>query len=202
MEAFGYQRTVIGYHGCDQSVVDSIINRNGHLKRSENRYDWLGKGIYFWEFGPSRANEWAIQRVKDGSKTIKVPAVLGAIINLGRCFDLLDVANTHLLSEMYPPFERFMEKNGKVLPRNISPENGDPHDLVLRYLDCAMVNWALSMLELEGVTFDTVRCVFTEGGPAFRGSKIQHQSHIQIAVRNPASIVGYFLPSRAPIEKI
>jgi hypothetical protein len=109
MEAFGYQRTVIGYHGCDQSVVDSIINRNGHLKRSENRYDWLGKGIYFWEFGPSRANEWAIQRVKDGSNTIKVPAVLGAIINLGRCFDLLDVANTHLLSEMYPPFERFME---------------------------------------------------------------------------------------------
>jgi len=65
-----------------------------------------------------------------------------------------------------------------------------------------MVNWALSVLENEGVAFDTVRCVFTEGGPAFRGSKIQHQSHIQIAVRNPASIVGYFLPSRAPIEKI
>jgi hypothetical protein len=42
--------------------------------------------------------------------------------------------------------------------------------------------------------FDTVRGAFWEGDPAFPGSEIEKQSHIQIAVRNPECVLGYFKP--------
>jgi hypothetical protein len=35
-----------------------------------------------------------------------------------------------------------------------------------------------------------------EGGEAFPGSGIQLKSHIQICVRNPNSILGFFLPRK------
>lgn len=42
-----YQRTVIGYHGCDESLVKNVLLRGRNLRPSENDYDWLGLGIYF-----------------------------------------------------------------------------------------------------------------------------------------------------------
>jgi hypothetical protein len=42
--------------------------------------------------------------------------------------------------------------------------------------------------------FQTVRGVFIEGGEAFPGSCIMEKSHIQIAVRDPACIIGVFQP--------
>jgi hypothetical protein len=44
--------------------------------------------------------------------------------------------------------------------------------------------------------FDSVRGVFTEGGPAFPGSGIQEKNHIQICIRNSNSIKGFFLPRK------
>ena len=49
----------IGFHGCDISVHDSVLYDNQHLKWSDNPYDWLGHGIYFWEHNLQRAWEWA-----------------------------------------------------------------------------------------------------------------------------------------------
>jgi hypothetical protein len=46
-----------------------------------------------------------------------------------------------------------------------------------------------------GEEFDTVRCAFSEGAPIFDGSRIHQQSHIQLAVRNTACIVGVFRPT-------
>ena len=43
---------VIGFHGCDRSVVEQVI--------STNDYDWLGSGIYFWENNEERAWQWAV----------------------------------------------------------------------------------------------------------------------------------------------
>ena len=45
----------IGFHGCDQSVVDKVIAGNENLLASTNDYDWLGSGIYFWENNEERA---------------------------------------------------------------------------------------------------------------------------------------------------
>ena len=50
---------VLGYHGCTRAVGEKILAGKEHLKASENDYDWLGTGIYFWENSAQRALEWA-----------------------------------------------------------------------------------------------------------------------------------------------
>lgn len=52
MLAHRYQRTVVGYHGCDAVLTDSVLAGKMDLQLSSNPYDWLGGGIYFWEHGP------------------------------------------------------------------------------------------------------------------------------------------------------
>jgi hypothetical protein len=39
-----------------------------------------------------------------------------------------------------------------------------------------------------------VRCGFSEGDPVYAGSGIFRETHIQIAVRSPACILGVFRP--------
>ena len=126
---------------------------------------------------------------------IRKPAVLGAIVHLGNCFDLLDTAFTQLLGRMFPIYRTACENARLPLPRNL-PVSGEAFgDLARRCLDCAVLNWVLDSCErTEDRHFHTVRGVFTEGAPAFPGSKVMSKSHIQIAVRDPAAILGYFKP--------
>jgi hypothetical protein len=78
---------ILGFHGCDQSVADDVINGKTTLVASQNDYDWLGHGIYFWENNPSRALEYAqVLRnnpERNNKSVVKEPAVLGVIIDLG-----------------------------------------------------------------------------------------------------------------------
>lgn len=104
MREFDYQRLVIAYHGCDAATRDAVIQKGGQLKIQPKDYDWLGHGIYFWEHGPARALEWAKTQKKRGN--VKTPAVLGAVLHLGRCFDLLDAKYTDVLADVYLGFER------------------------------------------------------------------------------------------------
>lgn len=186
MSFLAYQRMVIAYHGCDQSVVRSVL-RGGRLKSSANEYDWLGTGIYFWEHGPGRALEWARFMKKRGR--VAKPAVLGAIVHLGNCLDLLDVRITRQLREAYPVFRSQMSRGGFGLPSN-DPEK-KKHSL-----DCAFLNWAIPFLERSnGAAYHTVRGVFIEGVPLFPTAQIHAESHIQLAVRDSSAIVGYFRPA-------
>lgn len=182
----------MGYHGCDQDLRDRVLLGDTSLKQSNNKYDWLGRGLYFWEFGPERALEWA-EELKTRGK-IKYPSVLGAYINLGHCFDLLDVRYTKVLGEAYPEFESVLSSTGKTIPVNVPLAPGDP-DMLIRRRDCAVINWTLDRYEnAMGSSIDTVRGVFQEGEPAFPGAFIRQKSHIQIAVREPTCIVGFFRP--------
>ncbi len=79
---------VLGFHGCDKNIADSVIKKGQVLNQSENIYDWLGHGIYFWEGSDSRVLEWA-----ENNSKVKDPAVIGAI-KLGNCIDLLDTKHT------------------------------------------------------------------------------------------------------------
>lgn len=84
---------VLGFHGCDESVATAVVNNHKNLKESNNKYDWLGHGIYFWEYSPDRAMEFAAFLKNNPSianRTIKKPAIIGAVLDLGYCFDLLD----------------------------------------------------------------------------------------------------------------
>jgi hypothetical protein len=60
-----YDRTVIAYHGCDADVARKLLDGEPFVA-SENTYDWLGSGIYFWEFGPDRALSFAEEQVRRG----------------------------------------------------------------------------------------------------------------------------------------
>jgi hypothetical protein len=191
-----YQRQIIAFHGCDAEVVAKVLAGDDKLDKSEETYDWLGTGSYFWEHGPQRAYDWAMEEHARVPEKIKTPAVLGAYINLGQCFDLLDTANTKLLQEIFPEFERLIAASHKTMPSNRAVRVGE-NDKVLRFLDCAVLNFALSSLAKMGRDYHTVRGAFVEGGEAFPGSEIRVKTHIQIAVRRPECIVGFFRPVRS-----
>jgi hypothetical protein len=195
MNAFTYQRLVIGYHGCDESTQQNVLMKGKPLNPSEQSYDWLGKGIYFWEHGPERAFQWAEAKHKRNPEKLKKPAVLGAVIHLGLCFDLLDTKFTSLLENMWYEYENECAKADLPVPQN-RPLYSNDKDMILRELDCAVINWTLDTLNRGNtIPFDTVRGVFQEGEAAFPGSSIRAKSHIQVAVRNPACILGFFKPS-------
>jgi hypothetical protein len=190
-----YQRAVVGYHGCDASVAEKVLAGKAELILSTNAYDWLGEGVYFWEHGPQRAYEWAIEQARLGGAKVRSPSVLAARINLGVCLDLLDTANTRLLGRWYVGFRRFMRQNGIRLPRNRDAAGGWHGDRVLRFRDRAVIDYTVSRLaDTERVRYQTVRGVFLEGGPAFPGSEIALKSHIQVAVRDRKCIMEYFRP--------
>jgi hypothetical protein len=186
-----YDRTVVAYHGCDASVAELILGGQP-FKPSQNDYDWLGTGIYFWEYGADRALKFAEDQRRRGR--LAAPAIVGALVQLGRCFDLMDTKFTEELPIAYAMLQQIHEDNGQPLPKNA----GATPDKKLRRLDCAVINLYLEALarnEDDPITYDTVRCGFVEGPPAFEGSGIRHQSHVQIAVRNPACILGVFRPT-------
>ncbi len=92
-----FTRTVYGYHGCTQALADELISGGRSVAawpRSQNEYDWLGNGIYFWEHGPNRAREWSLANGRGGG-------VVGAHIQLGRCLDLMDTRHTALLARAF-----------------------------------------------------------------------------------------------------
>jgi hypothetical protein len=189
-----YQRTVFAYHGCDRRVRDSVLLGKMKLLASLNTYDWLGQGIYFWEHGPRRALEWAGQQAKRKNSKIQAPAVLGAVIHLGNCFDLLDLEFTELFSNAAQHLSNTLNQQGIQLPQN---QNAGTHDFdwLRRERDCFVLNSTIPEIELtNGLEYHSVRGVFQEGRPAFHGAGIKYKSHIQIAVRNPQAIIGYFNP--------
>ena len=55
-----HERTVIGYHGCDATVAERLL-AGEPFAPSDNNFDWLGRGVYFWEYGYQRAQDWAMQ---------------------------------------------------------------------------------------------------------------------------------------------
>lgn len=183
-----YDRTVIAYHGCDIETASSLLEGEP-FKPSINEYDWLGHGIYFWEYGADRA--WRFAKDQQEQGRIHAPAVIGALIQLGHCFDLLDTRFTYDLSQFFPKWRDLMEKSEAELPRN----RGSVPDWKGRYLDCAVFNSYFSMEEAVDEPYDTVRGCFREGGAVYPDASIHMESHIQIAVRNPACILGVFRPS-------
>lgn len=183
-----YDRTIIAYHGCSAEVAERIHNGEP-FALSENEWDWLGRGVYFWEYGLKRAWGWAQTQ---GERKGFVPAVVGAVIQLGECFDLLDTHATQYLSKFAQGYVQSLRDAGKEVPRNRGTDFG------ARYFDCALINNAIAALDSE-VRYQTVRCGFTEGPKVYQDADVASElcmhSHVQIAVRDPACIVGTFRPT-------
>ena len=183
----------IGFHGCDQSVVDKVIAGKENLLASTNDYDWLGSGIYFWENNEERATEWAVELSKRPGSSIKQPAVIGAIIDLGYCFDLTDTAYLKELKKSYDFALEFSRISGIPLP--VNKTLGNSTDLLLRKLDCYIIQTTHRInREANKRAYDSVRGVFWEGKPLYPNAGFAEKNHIQICICNPNCIKGYFLP--------
>jgi len=174
---------LLGYHGCDASVADKVVS--GTLFRpSENDFDWLGSGVYFWEANPKRALEFAEEQKKRGK--VSTPDVVGAVISLGLCLDLTTKAGLDAVGQAYADYKTIVDTANEVLPANSK-------DLLRRNLDCAVVNYLAQSTEENGLSvFDSVRGVFVEGTEIYPNSGFMHKTHIQIAIRNPDCIKGVF----------
>src|ERR1700748_3585547 len=112
---------ILGFHGCDIEVRNRIVLSGESLKKSNNLYDWLGTGIYFWENSPDRALDFAKDlhaNPRKGSSKINTPAVIGAIIDLKHCLDLTEFKNLKILKSGYESLKDKIEKKGLPLPQN------------------------------------------------------------------------------------
>jgi hypothetical protein len=186
---------VLGYHGCDRETGERLL-LNEPFRPSENAYDWLGSGIYFWEANPDRAMDWARQRAarKKIRDDIEVePLVVGAIIDLGYCLDLISTNGSHAVEEAYEVLKAYFGASGEQLPKN---SGGD--DLLHRKLDCMVINYLHEFRQNSAqAPFDTVRGLFPEGGLLYPNSGFRRKTHIQICVRNQENIKGVFrVPDR------
>ncbi len=192
MERFA--RVVLGYHGCMEETASALLTGDKSIadwRLSENNYDWIGEGVYFWEHSPERALRWATEKAAalgNKTKNSRNAAVIGAVIQLGKCFDLTDIGYTKLLPQAYEQVVEVCREKGIELPAN----KGRDSDLKLRKLDCFVINY---LLEYVAPGFQTVRASFSEGNPAFPGAKFYEQSHIQVAVRDRGCILGVYRPN-------
>ncbi len=189
---------ILGFHGCDKSLRDKIVSKKGYiLTPSNNDYDWLGSGIYFWENNVARALEFAKFLKENPSRNPKQkiinPSVVGAIIDLGFCLDLLDSEYLNMLKMGYNLLKESQERYGLNIPKNTAlNENGD---LLKRNLDCAVIETIHQFnKDNKKPEFDSVRGVFLEGKELYENAGFKEKNHIQIAVKNPNCIKGYFIP--------
>lgn len=184
---------ILGFHGCEKSEQQKLICDPSYIRASNESFDWLGHGMYFWENNPSRGLLWAEQKKMAGR--IKEPSVIGAVIDLGRCLDLLDSSNIELLKLCYNLFKADSEKLDNPIPINVNHPRSESHDRDLRYLDCAVIEYTHSFLNREKQDpFDSVRAAFIEGDPIYPGAGFNDKTHIQICIINPNCIKGFFLP--------
>ena len=188
---------VLGFHGCDRYVGEKILRGEEHISQSGNAHDWLGEGAYFWENNPRRAIEWA-EFIKAHptwyAKRVEQPFAIGAIIDLGHCLDLTEANSLSILQSGFNEMKERFSVAGIPIPAN---EKGNSHDedLVKRKRDCAAINFLHMLREAQRLSpYNTVRGAFSEGAPLYEGAGIMAKTHVQIAVRSPSSIRGYFRP--------
>lgn len=185
---------LLGFHGTDEDTAERVLSGKADLKPSTNSYDWLGHGIYFWEYSPKRAWEFAEQAASDPRITkgkVARPAVIGAVIDPGFCLNLLEASALMQLKQAY---------NSLTILEN-PPENVGGIDRLQRHLDCAVIEMLHSIRETAdpqtGVTlsqYQTVRGAFWEGDELYPNAGFREKNHVQLVVRDVTCIKGYFRP--------
>jgi hypothetical protein len=185
---------LLGFHGADQDTAERVLAGKEHLKPSKNSYDWLGHGIYFWEYSPQRAFEFATQAAQDRKLTkgkVFEPAVIGAVIDPGRCLNLLEASALAQLKQAYEALTCL----------DTPPKNVGGIDKLRRHLDCAVIEMLHAIRrqpdQKTGAMlpdYQTVRGAFWEGDVLYPEAGFREKNHVQLVVRDTACIKGYFRP--------
>lgn len=183
---------VLGFHGCDRKIGERVIRGEvSHLTVSRNDYDWLGDGIYFWEWDPWRALAFATEASQNKHLTrgkIKDPYVVGAIIDLGLCLNLMEIDKIAEVREAYAYLETVADIiDGVSLPENKGAEMGR------RYLDRAVIEVVHSLRTKRRLDpYSSAKAAFIEGEALYDGAGFRSKNHVQLAVRDHKCIKGYF----------
>ena len=184
---------VTGFHSCDRDLGLRLLNGSDELRPSNNSWDWLGRGVYFWEQNPYRALSYAEEAAQKHQKfagKIKNPFVVGAIIELDNCLNLIEPNSINIVKNAHVELSAYVQDNGQQMPVNKGAN---------RQLDCAVINFLHQINKDKGrAPYDSIRCPFHEGGLIYTGANFTDRLHIEICVLNPKCIKGYFLPR--PIE--
>jgi hypothetical protein len=173
-----YHRTIVAFHGTTAEIAGDLVDGQP-FRVSSNTDDWLGSGAYFWEYAPKQAWWWARE-----FKRYPRPAVVGAMIRLGNCFDLLDPTNVRLLKTAHRGMLEKWAVSGSKVPRN-----GNQH----KNLDCAVFNDLYRESEAGPKPIDTARAVYVPTESAKRiweRSWIYEEAHIQVNVRTQKNILA------------
>ena len=185
---------IIGFHSCDKNLGLKLLSGKDKLKPSKNSWDWLGSGIYFWEQNPTRALDYAVDCANDRqyfNGKIETPFIIGAIIQLGNCLNLVEAGSSEIVKQSYKGLKRWISEEGGKMPRNKRSN---------RALDCAVIEYVhYTNNKAQIQQYDTVRSAFQEGNRLYAGSNFTERLHLEICVRTESMIKGYFLP--LPIEK-
>lgn len=185
-----FQTLKLGFHGCEKSLARDIILGRVDMAPSSNTYDWLGTGIYFWENDPLRALEFAKE-----TKQCKEPFVIGAVLDMGHCFDLTCRENLLILQDTWHNIVEPTIKGGTTLKPNKAGKKGENGELMLRFLDCYVINALHEFNRNNGFeAYDSVRGAFWEGEEIYATAGFREKNHIQICMCNPKRILGLFLP--------
>ena len=165
---------VVGFHGTSGRRARSIV-RYG-FKRSENAYDWLGTGIYFFEENEERARAWARKRWAED------PAVIGAVVDLSGVLDLTEQGALDGLKRTAAVLASAYAGDRLELPRN-RPDGR-------RYFDCALIDLYCAIGADDEREVTVVRGLFEEGATIHPASSIRDLTHCQLSVRDPRAILG------------
>ncbi|QDQ28651.1 hypothetical protein FNU76_21105 [Chitinimonas arctica] len=192
---------VVVYHGCDATVRDDLVSGQlGALTESNNRYDWLGPGAYFFENDPVRAQLFA-QASKDNpeklytAKPIAAPAVVGAVLRISHWLDM----TTQPAIQEFTAYLEAMKQVGLPLPKNHKASDSDV-DILLRELDRAVFKFIHeARVEDKQPAYQAVRGAFSQGDRVAENSGFSTRTHIQIALREPSCVLGWFLPPEAKL---
>jgi hypothetical protein len=187
---------VLGYHGCDRAVAEKLL-AGTPFNASDNDWDWLGHGVYFWETNPLRGLEFAreLQKRKRGKSNMRDPYVVGAVIDLGFCLDLISSTGIRAVESAYLDFVDYC--NTASVP---VPENTGGQDALFRKLDCAVINHLHKVRDAAKLPpFDSIKGVFIEDDPIYPKSGFNRKTHIQICVRSLECIRGVF---RVPDDQL
>ena len=139
---------LIGHHGTSRERAETILAEG--FTASQNSYDWLGDGVYFWQDAPLQAMEWA-------SKNFGTDAcVVESTIEIRDFINLLDVEWMSWLTDVHDEFLKELRRAGR------SPPNQSE---MAHRLDRAVINFGVKILEDAGLLARGVIGAFREGRP-------------------------------------
>jgi hypothetical protein len=158
-----YQSKIVeAYHATTAASAKKIVEQ-GHFHPSDNPWDWLGAGAYFFET-EHRAREWALDHFPED------PMIVHVKVKLGHSIDLDDNRWAPALHACWKEVEKT-----NVVAKN----RGLRHDRDRVVLDKLATIWRP----------DTIRSSFEEGVKVLPQSEFTERKHAQLLVRNQENCI-------------